>query len=63
MPLGAETAVRYDWDVSPTRAWMRVLAPLLRPAFVWNHDWVMRQGETGLKRLFFNARATAADVH
>jgi hypothetical protein len=50
-PIGQETAVRYDWDVSPTADWMKRLAPLARPAFVWNHDWVMRQGETGLKRL------------
>jgi uncharacterized protein YndB with AHSA1/START domain len=50
-PDGAATAVRYDWCVSPTPAWMRRLAPLARPAFVWNHDWVMRQGEIGLKRL------------
>jgi hypothetical protein len=50
-PIGVETAVRYNWDVSPTAEWMKRLAPLARPAFVWNHDWVMRQGETGLKRL------------
>jgi hypothetical protein len=29
---------------------MNALAPLLRPAFVWNHDWVMRQGGEGLAR-------------
>ena len=23
---------------------MNALAPLLRPAFEWNHDWVMRNG-------------------
>jgi len=51
VPIGAETAVRYNWDVSTTRPWMKLLAPLARPAFVWNHDWVMRQGETGLKQL------------
>src|SRR5207245_2391637 len=42
------TAVLYEWDVATTRPWMNALSPLLRPAFVWNHDWVMRQGGEGL---------------
>jgi uncharacterized protein YndB with AHSA1/START domain len=65
-PIGAETAVRYDWEVSPTAAWMKRLAPLARPAFIWNHDWVMRQGETGLKRVLNAAvewRTPADDAH
>ena len=42
------TALVYSWDVSTTRAWMNRLAPLARPAFAWNHDYVMRQGAHGL---------------
>ncbi|HEY8691138.1 MAG TPA: SRPBCC family protein, partial [Chloroflexota bacterium] len=45
------TTVRYEWDVVTTKAWMNLLAPLLRPAFQWNHDVVMRQGGDGLRRL------------
>ena len=45
-PLG--TAVVYSWDVSTTRRWMNRLAPIARPAFAWNHDYVMRQGAQGL---------------
>lgn len=44
------TAVLYEWDVETTAAWMNLLAPLLRPAFEWNHNWVMRQGGHGLAR-------------
>jgi hypothetical protein len=44
------TAVLYEWNVSTTRAWMNRLAPVARPAFRWNHDWVMRQGGRGLAR-------------
>jgi uncharacterized protein YndB with AHSA1/START domain len=47
---GGVTAVVYQWDVQTTRPWMNTLAPLLRPAFAWNHDWVMRQGGEGLAR-------------
>ena len=45
------TAVLYEWEVSTTRAWMNLLAPLARPVFAWNHNVVMRQGGVGLARL------------
>jgi uncharacterized protein YndB with AHSA1/START domain len=45
------TAVLYEWDVRTTRPWMNRLAPLLRPAFEWNHDWVMARGGEGLAAL------------
>jgi uncharacterized protein YndB with AHSA1/START domain len=48
---GDGTAVVYAWSVGTTRPWMNALAPLLRPAFAWNHDLVMRQGGEGLARL------------
>jgi hypothetical protein len=44
----AGTALVYSWDVSTSRAWMNRLAPIGRPAFAWNHDYVMRQGALGL---------------
>ncbi len=46
----AGTALIYSWDVSTTRAWMRLLAPVGRAAFTWNHDYVMRNGARGLAR-------------
>jgi uncharacterized protein YndB with AHSA1/START domain len=45
------TAVIYDWNVRTTRAWMNLLAPLARPVFAWNHDWVMARGGEGIARL------------
>jgi carbon monoxide dehydrogenase subunit G len=42
------TAVLYEWNVETTAAWMNLLAPLLRPAFEWNHNWVMARGGEGL---------------
>lgn len=47
---GAGTRVRYDWRVDVTKQWMRLLAPLLRPVFAWNHNVVMRWGEEGARR-------------
>jgi uncharacterized protein YndB with AHSA1/START domain len=44
-------AVTYEWDVATTRPWMNVLAPIARPIFEWNHDWVMGNGATGIASL------------
>jgi len=44
------TEVAYEWDVETTRRWMNLLEPLARPAFAWNHDWVMARGGEGLAR-------------
>ena len=48
---GAHVRVQYDWDVRTTRWWMNLLTPIARPAFAWNHDYVMNRGHEGLLRL------------
>jgi hypothetical protein len=48
---GPVTAVLYEWTVRTTKPWMNLVAPLARPVFEWNHDWVMRNGGTGLADL------------
>ena len=49
---GSETVVRYDWNVQTAKQWMKLLAPIARPVFKWNHDLVMSWGAQGLgKRL------------
>ena len=45
------TAVVYEWNVDTTRRWMNLLAPIARPIFAWNHDYVMRNGGEGMARL------------
>jgi uncharacterized protein YndB with AHSA1/START domain len=45
------TAVLYEWNVATTRPWMNLLAPVARPVFAWNHDWVMARGGEGIARL------------
>ncbi len=54
------TAVLYEWNVATTVPWMNALAPLLRPVFEWNHDWVMRRGGEGIAALL-GCRLLAAD--
>ncbi len=48
---GGGTLVVYFWDVTTTPRWMNLLAPVMRPAFQWNHAIVMRRGGEGLARL------------
>ncbi|MEZ4768960.1 MAG: SRPBCC family protein [Caldilineales bacterium] len=48
---GGRTTVRYDWNVETTRRWMNLLAPVMRPVFVRNHDVVMAWGRAGLVEL------------
>jgi hypothetical protein len=47
----AGTCVTYEWNVETTAAWMNLLAPVARPVFAWNHDYVMRGGAHGLAKL------------
>jgi len=54
------TAVLYEWNVATTKPWMNRLAPLLRPAFEWNHDWVMARGGEGIAQLL-GCRLLASD--
>ena len=42
--------IRFNWNVSITKPWMRFLSPLLKPMFAANHRWAMRKGEESLKR-------------
>lgn len=48
-PADGGVTVRYNWDVATNIAWMNALAPLVAPAFSWNHDVIMRRGEDGLR--------------
>lgn len=45
-----QTRVEYVWEVETTKRWMRLLSPLARPLFAWNHDVVMEWGRVGLLR-------------
>lgn len=58
--MGDTTEIIFHWDVATRGFWMNVLAPLLKPLFAWNHDYVMAQGEQALAQyLHQSARAYA----
>jgi quercetin dioxygenase-like cupin family protein/uncharacterized protein YndB with AHSA1/START domain len=43
------THVRFDWEVFADMPLLRVLTPLLRPLFRWNHDWSIARAQEGLE--------------
>ncbi len=45
---GDTTTLTYDWHVSTTKKWMNKFGWLMKPAFKWNHDIVMKWGAKGL---------------
>ena len=52
------THVRFDWRVNADRRLLRILTPVLRPLFRWNHDWAIARAIEGLEPY---ARRQAAD--
>jgi mannose-6-phosphate isomerase-like protein (cupin superfamily)/uncharacterized protein YndB with AHSA1/START domain len=53
------THVSFEWIVHADRRLLRVLTPVLRPAFRWNHDWAIARAMEGLEPY---ARRLAADA-
>jgi hypothetical protein len=49
-PRGSGTHVALTWQVTVERPVLKLLSPLLRPAFAWNHRWTTPRGEAGLRR-------------
>jgi uncharacterized protein YndB with AHSA1/START domain len=49
-PTSTGTRVDLVWQVMVERPILKLLSPLLRPAFAWNHRWTTPRGEAGLRR-------------
>ena len=48
-PRAGGTDVRFDWRVIADKPILRVLTPLLRPLFRWNHAWAIARAQEGLE--------------
>jgi uncharacterized protein YndB with AHSA1/START domain len=48
-PSSGRVHVRFDWRVNADRALLRVLTPVLRPVFRWNHNWAIQRAMEGLE--------------
>jgi len=47
--VGDKVHVRFDWRVHADRALLRVLTPILRPVFRWNHNVAIKRATAGLE--------------
>jgi uncharacterized protein YndB with AHSA1/START domain/mannose-6-phosphate isomerase-like protein (cupin superfamily) len=48
-PTATGTHVRFDWEVFADKPLLRILTPLLKPAFRWNHNWAIARAREGLE--------------
>jgi uncharacterized protein YndB with AHSA1/START domain len=48
-PRNGKVHVRFDWHVHADRTLIRVLTPILRPLFRWNHNVAIRDAMRGLE--------------
>lgn len=58
-PTAEGTHVRFDWQVYADRKLLRVLTPVLRPVFRWNHNWAIARAIEGLEPYAQRAAAAA----
>jgi quercetin dioxygenase-like cupin family protein/uncharacterized protein YndB with AHSA1/START domain len=56
-PTATGTHVRFDWRVHADRRLLRVLTPVLRPLFRWNHSWAIARAMDGLEPYAASSRA------
>jgi len=48
-PTASGTHVRFDWQVHADRKLLKLLTPVLRPLFRWNHNWAIARAMDGLE--------------
>jgi uncharacterized protein YndB with AHSA1/START domain len=48
-PRDGKTHVRWDWIVFADKPLLRVLTPVLRPLFRWNHRWAVARARDALE--------------
>ncbi|MDQ4503487.1 SRPBCC family protein [Sinomonas sp. ASV322] len=56
------TTTIFRWKVATTKLWMNLAGHLLRPAFRWNHDVLMKEGGEALARRL-GSRITVNSTH
>ena len=60
---GAGTRVDIDWTVTVEKPLVRRLSPLLKPLFVWKHNWTTPRGEAGLRAYLARQQLERASSH
>jgi hypothetical protein len=50
---GGHSSVEVEWCVSVDHPYVQPFLRILKPVFVWNHLWAMKQGRSGLNSAIF----------
>jgi uncharacterized protein YndB with AHSA1/START domain/quercetin dioxygenase-like cupin family protein len=61
-PTPYGTKVRFAWQVHADRKLLRLLTPVLRPMFRWNHNWAIARAIDGLEPYAQRAAAAAGSA-
>ena len=48
-PSDGGVHIHFDWRVIADRPLLRILTPVLRPLFRWNHTWAIARAKAGLE--------------
>jgi uncharacterized protein YndB with AHSA1/START domain len=48
-PRDGRVHIHFDWRVLADRPLLRILTPVLRPMFRWNHNWSIQRAMEGLE--------------
>lgn len=51
LPSQDNTTIKFIWNVSPTKLWMKMSSPFARPVFLENHNQIIEQSITGFTRM------------
>jgi hypothetical protein len=43
-PEGEGTSVTLEWNPKVEKPLVKILSPILKPLFYWNHEWTMKRG-------------------
>jgi Polyketide cyclase / dehydrase and lipid transport len=51
---GSATLITLDWNPKVEKPIVKLLSPVLKPVFEWNHHWAMNRGEKQLAEYLSN---------
>lgn len=55
-PTDRGVHIRFDWRVNAERPLLRMLTPILKPVFRWNHHWAIQRAREGLEPYLLEQR-------
>ena len=58
---GDRVAIVYDWRIRAEKPLLRLLSPVLKPVFAFNHEWAMARGLESLELELSRRRARTAE--